>query len=204
MQLIRDWESCPASAKNAVVAIGNFDGVHAGHRAVISKAREIAGQQGVKLAVLTFEPHPRMFFKKSIDTIRIQPFRDKIKYLSQIGVDIVYALRFNRKLSETSAEDFIQNFILGALQAKHVVTGDDFVFGKNRTGNSDLLKLYAKKGVIGYDFVSAVEANGLKCSSSQIRDVVAKGDMAAAYKIIGRYYSISGMVIKGDGMLLPK
>lgn len=200
MIIIRDVFDCPAGAKGAVVAVGNFDGVHIGHRSVLEKAKDIARNAGVKLAVMTFEPHPRMYFAKTEQTIRIDSFQDKAEKLKALGVEVIFPVRFNRNFSSLSAEDFIGKVLVGALGVKAVVTGADFVFGKGRTGNAVLLEELSQKFGYEYHKVSAVSQHGEKCSSTAIRKMIAEADFAPVRKMLGDYYSISGRVVKGDGV----
>ncbi len=182
-----------------VVAIGNFDGVHIGHQTVISKAMEIAQNEGLTPLVLTFEPHPRMFFKPDIKTLRLTTPKEKFVEINRLGIENIAALRFNKAMSEMSADNFVNDVLLQALKAKYIITGSDFVFGNNRSGDSKKLADMASKLNFCYLPVSQVLSNeGERISSSRVRALLQSGDVAEAAKMLGRNYTISGRVLHGD------
>ena len=199
MRIFRHYDALPEDAKGAAVAIGNFDGVHRGHQAVIHEAGVIARDQGRPWAVLTFEPHPRKLFQPDQAPFRLTPFRTKVREIAQLGCDLLIVQRFNQAFSRQSAVDFVEGALVRGLQATHVVSGYDFVFGHKRTGNCELLlSLGAERG-FGFTCVNAVEnGTGEIFSSTRIRESLGQGDPAGARAILGRDFELEGRVIKGE------
>ena len=199
MRLFRHLRDLPATLHGAAVAIGNFDGVHRGHQAVIAEAGRAAHAHGVPWAVLTFEPHPRNLFRPGDPPFRLTLLRAKARAIAEIGVDFMVALRFDRAFASLAADAFIRDVLAEGFRASHVVAGYDFVFGKGRTGNCELL-LQAGR-TLGFD-VTAVHAvrdrAGEVLSSSRARDALRRGDVAAACAILGRAPEIEGRVMHGD------
>ena len=148
MRIFRHWRNVPSKGRGAIVAIGNFDGVHLGHQAVIADARRIASEAGAPLAVLTFEPHPREVLGKTDGPFRLTPFRIKMREIAALGVDILYLIRFDSDLAALSAEAFIHSLLVKGLGVRHVVVGYDFAFGRGRSGNFQLLQYNAEAGKI--------------------------------------------------------
>ena len=199
MRIFRHYDALPEDAKGAAVAIGNFDGVHRGHQAVIHEAGVIARDQGRPWAVLTFEPHPRKLFQPDLAPFRLTPFRTKAREIAQLGCDLLIVQRFNEAFSRLGAVDFVQNALVRGLQATHVVSGYDFVFGHKRIGNCELLlNLGAEQG-FGFTCVNAVEdETGEVFSSTRVRESLGQGDPAGAQSILGRDFELEGRVIKGE------
>ncbi len=198
VRVVRASEGLPVELRGAALAIGNFDGLHRGHRAVLAAMLERAKALRIPPAVMTFEPHPRMFFTPGHAPHRIEPLHSKLRRLREMGVDIVYIHRFNKVLSSLAAEDFACGILAEKLGVKHVVTGEGFVFGHRRGGNSSMLTQMANSGLFGYSAVPAVEVGGAPCSSSRIRNHLAAGELAQAAQLLGRPYEISGRVTHGD------
>lgn len=196
MQLIRYPERTPAEQATAV-AIGNFDGLHLGHAAVIDTMKHAAQQQGLASAVLTFEPHPRRYFSPDAPMFRIEPVSGKLRRLKEAGVQQVYAPRFGADFAALTAQQFLDRVLKEQLKAKVVVTGENFAFGKGREGNIDTLREWGAKNGVEIITVGAVTANGEACSSSAIRQALAAGDMAQARALLGHAYSITGRVVRG-------
>lgn len=173
--------------------IGNFDGVHLGHQAMITQLKDLASQQNLKTLVMIFEPQPLEFFKGYEAPPRISSLREKVKYLTELGIDYIVIAKFDQHFRSLSAEQFA-NLLKHKLNAKHLVLGDDFHFGKNRQGNSAFLKDY------GFHVTNlhTVEFAGERVSSTRIRQTLQKGDLALASKLLGRPYSITGRVQYGD------
>src|ERR1700742_177178 len=134
MRIFRHFDDVPPALKCDVVAIGNFDGVHKGHQALIAAARTEAKARGVPLAVLAFEPHPQEFFRPRPDSMRLTPLRIKARLLAELGVDALFALPFDAEMAGRSPEQFVQQVLLDGLSARGVVVGPDFEFGKGRAG----------------------------------------------------------------------
>ncbi len=177
--------------KGQVIALGNFDGVHKGHAAIIKKAKWLAKENGLKPAVITFEPHPAHLFRPQALPIRITSLKGKMNLLEKAGVENCYILKFNRKLASLTPHEFIEKY----LKHNRVVTGYDFVFGKGREGNTELLR---KELGENYTMLNAVEDNGLVYSSSKIRAALKAGDLATAKFLLGHDHFIEGHVIHGD------
>ncbi len=199
MRIFRHLGDLPAALRGAAVAIGNFDGVHLGHRAVIAEAGQLAHAHGRPWAVLTFEPHPRNLFRPGDPPFRLTLLRAKARFVAELGVDFMVALRFDRAFSSLSADDFIRRILVEGFHAGHVVAGYDFVFGKGRTGTCELLLRAGR--ALGFD-VTAVHAvrdkAGEVLSSSRARDALRRGDAAQAAAILGRAPEIEGRVMQGD------
>jgi riboflavin kinase/FMN adenylyltransferase len=184
------------------LTIGNFDGVHRGHQAMLALLLSEARHRGLPAAVLTFEPHPRDFFATLAGTpekapARIANLRDKLTELERCGVDATVVLRFDRRLASLSPQAFIDDVLVRGLNAKYVLVGDDFRFGARRAG--DYAMLDAAGNAAGFDVarMNSYEVHGTRVSSSAVREALAAGDMERAAVLLGRPYSISGHVIHG-------
>ena len=202
MRIFRHYQNIPGDARGAVVAIGNFDGVHLGHRAVIGEAGAIAHATARPWGVLTFEPHPRAFFAPGTPPFRLTPFHAKARLIFGLGVDTIFVQQFNKAFSSLTAEDFIETVLVGGIGARHVVCGYDFVFGKGRGGNCEMLLGFGKR--LGFDF-TAVRAQTFAgndgdaaYSSTGVREALQSGEPQAAARILGRPFEIEGRVIRGD------
>lgn len=186
----------PNDARGAAIALGNFDGVHAGHQAVIESARDVAEEEDVALGVAVFEPHPRRFFKPDIAPFRLQTPRQRARALSEMGVEEVFEIGFDAALAASTDREFAERVLRDLIGVTHVSVGADFEFGKGRCGNAaSLTKLGEELGFT----VDAVEPVGgdHKVSSSAIRDAIARGDMAEATDLLTRPWAIEGEVLKG-------
>ncbi len=200
MRIFRHYEAVPAEFRGAVVAIGNFDGVHKGHHQVIGEAGRIARACGAPWAVLSFEPHPRLLFNAGGEPFRLTPFRTKAQHIEALGVDAMIVLHFDEKFSRLSADDFIDKVIIDGLAARHVVSGYDFVFGYKRKGDCELLLHVGKTQGFGYTCVSAgLDEEGLPFSSSRVRQMLRQANPRAAARLLGRDFEIEGRVEAGDG-----
>lgn len=180
----------PARIGSCALAIGNFDGVHLGHRAIIDKAREVAEGIGYKASVMTFEPHPRMFFQREKAPKRIATFKQKMQLLKDAGVEDCYVMKFNSKFAAIDADDFIARF----LRRAHVVTGENFGFGAGRSGDSG--KLDEALGA-RYHTVPALNIDGDVVSSSRIRAALQEGELELANQLLGHKFSVQGKVQHG-------
>ncbi len=199
MRLIRHFEDVPAELRGAVIAIGNFDGVHQGHQVVLGQAAEQAKKLGAKLGVLTFEPHPRSFFKPDEPPFRLTPFRIKMRHLQDLGVDVAFVLTFDHDMSQRSADEFVNAVLVKGLGAAHIVVGSDFCYGNKRGGNATTLKAAGEKLGFGVTAVSPqTDPAGAIYSSTLIRDALAKGDPATAAACLNRPWEIEGRVEHGD------
>ena len=199
MRLFRHHSEVPVEARGAVVALGNFDGVHLGHQRVIEEAARIAGELGAPLGVLTFEPHPREYFLPGRPAFRLTPFRIKLRQLEAIGVDYVYLLAFDRLMAERSPESFIVEVLGEGIEPAHVVVGYDFVFGRGRSGDAGLLADLGRGAGFGVTSVAAAaDGAGVIYSSTKVRERLCAGDPAAAARLLGRPWEIEGRVETGD------
>lgn len=185
--------------RGAVLAIGNFDGVHLGHQTVIAEARARARAAGAGFAVLTFEPHPRSVFQPGIAPFRLTPFRDKARGLAELGVELLVAHRFDLAFAQKSAEDFVRGILVEGLGARHVVVGYDFVFGNRRRGTPAVLRELGQTLGFGVSVVDPVtSATGAVYASTRIRDHLAAGRPREAAALLGRPWEIGGRVMTGD------
>ncbi len=187
------------AARGAVVAVGNFDGVHRGHQAVIAAAKAAARAASAPFAVLTFEPHPRSVFQPGAPPFRLTPFRAKARALEDLGVDLLFALHFDLDFARKSAEDFVADALVAGLGVLEVVVGYDFVFGNRRRGTPDLLKAEGQKHGFAVRVVAPVAgAGGIAYSSTEIRQRLIAGDARGAALLLGRPWEIEGRVDTGD------
>jgi len=201
MQVFRGFQH-PALASACALTIGNFDGVHRGHQAMLALLRSEAQQRGLPSCVLTFEPHPRDYFAKrsgrpELSPGRVGTFRDKVADLAHTGVDQVVVLPFNAALAAQSPHEFVQRVLVKGLGAHYVLVGDDFRFGAQRAGDYALLD--AAGTSLGFDVarMNSYEVHGLRVSSSAVRDALAHGRMAEVAQLLGRPYRVSGHVVHG-------
>ena len=199
MRLIRTWREIQAEAAGAVVAVGNFDGVHEGHRAVIGAAVEAARTVGAPSGVLTFEPHPRTWFRPEQSPFRLTPLRSKVRQLEALGIDLLYVLPFDETMAGRTAEAFVEEILVEGLGVSRIVVGYDFVFGKGRGGSVATLEGYTAAGRFGLTVVPAVDdETGGSYSSTRIRQALRDGDPATAAALLGRFWEIEGHVLPGD------
>ena len=182
----------------SAAAIGNFDGVHLGHKKVLEEAKKLSTEKKLPISVLTFEPHPREFFSSKKNNFLLQTSSQKIETLRKHGIDNLINLKFDKNLSELQPEEFIERILFKNLSLKHVFVGKDFKFGKNRKGDIDTLKNIGAKYNIGVSSISLKTLNTVSISSSKIRELLKSGNIIEANKLLGRPYKISGLVIEGD------
>ena len=181
------------------LTIGNFDGVHLGHQKIISTVKEVAKSKNLKSAILTFEPHPVAFFKPNLrDNFRLTSLAQKISLFQKMNVDFVAIFPFNKSLSEISAQDFVNEILLGSLNIKHLTIGHDFVFGKNRFGNFDFLQKKSQKYGFELSEIEALKIEQKICSSSAIRQAIAEGEIINANKFLGRNFFVEGVIVTGQ------
>lgn len=198
MRIFRHHQEVPVEARGAVLALGNFDGVHRGHQAVIGEAARIAHRLGTSYGVLTFEPHPREFFRPDQPVFRLTPFRLKMRQFEAMGVDHVIVLHFDAQLAGKSAEAFVVEILGEGLEVNHVLCGYDFVFGKGRTGNAAMMREVGQRYGFGVTSVDAAQAeDGTIFSSTKIREHLLAGDPGAAARLLGRPWEIVGRVEHG-------
>ena len=188
----------PASA----VTIGNFDGVHRGHQAMLALLINEARHRGVPSCVMSFEPHPRDHFARKAGRpdaapARVATLRDKLAELERCGIDHAVVVRFNERFAAMPAQAFISDVLVRGLKARYVLVGDDFSFGAKRTGNYAMLDAAGSNQGFDVARMMSYEVHGLRVSSSAVRDALAAGDMQRAESLLGRAYSISGHVVHG-------
>jgi riboflavin kinase / FMN adenylyltransferase len=181
----------------AVLAVGNFDGVHRGHRAVIGAARKRADALGRKTAALTFTPHPRLFLRPQDTLFRLSSDRDKLRLLAATGLDGAIVMNFDAALAGTSAEDFIARILVGRLGIGGAAIGFDFHFGKNRTGSPSYLAEQGAKLGFAVDIVPPLEDEGRPVSSGAVRSALSQGKVVEAAELLGAPWFVSGEVIEG-------
>jgi riboflavin kinase/FMN adenylyltransferase len=198
MQIIRNLNQIKISLPDLALTIGNFDGVHLGHLQILSEVKKIAKEKKLSSAILTFEPHPIAFLKadKPRD-FRIGGLAQKLRIFKEQQIDFVIILPFNQKFSAISADDFIEEILVQTLNVKHLTIGYDFIFGKNRQGNFQLLEEKSEKFGFALSEISAVKIDDQTCSSSLIRKLLADGKISEANKFLGRNFTIAGIVNNG-------
>ena len=201
MQVFRGFHH-PGIASACALTIGNFDGVHRGHQAMLALLRNEAQHRGLPSCVMTFEPHPRDLFarlagKPELAPARIATLRDKLSELDRVGIDQVVVLRFDKALASLSPQAFIDDVLVRGLRARYVLVGDDFRFGAKRAGDYAMLDAAGSANEFDVARMMSYEVHGLRVSSSAVREALAAGDMARVAMLLGRPYSISGHVVHG-------
>jgi riboflavin kinase/FMN adenylyltransferase len=181
-----------------VLTIGNFDGVHLGHRALLARLTTIASAEGLPPTVLTFEPHPREFFAPESAPARLSTLREKLELIADDGVALAYVCHFNAKFAALSAEEFIERVLVNTLRVRHLIIGDDFRFGAKRTGDFALLRETGARLGFQVEAMNSVTLEGERASSSAVRDALRNGRLEHAARLLGRPYSIDGRVVHGD------
>ena len=189
-----------AAAGPTALTIGNFDGVHVGHQAMLAELKRAAGRLGVPACVLTFEPHPREFFAPDKAPTRLTSLREKLELLAACGVERVHLCRFDYRFAQITAEDFIERVVARGLGARWLLAGDDFRFGARRAGDLVMLKRDAPRLGLEVSALASVMQDGERVSSTAVRRALAAGELARAERLLGRAYSISGRVVQGDGL----
>ncbi len=199
MRMTHGWiDAQHRENKPQAVTIGNFDGVHLGHQAMLARLTARAASVGALPTVLTFEPHPREIFTPDAAPTRLTSLREKLEILRSLGAAHVHVCRFTKAIAAVSAEDFVRRILVEGLQARYVLVGDDFRFGARRAGDFALLQQLGQQYGFEAEALHTVEAAGQRASSTAVREALAAGDMATAAQLLGRPYSISGRVVGGD------
>ncbi len=198
MRIIRDYQFVRPEDRGASVAIGNFDGIHRGHEAVIGLARDNAQRIGCPTGIVTFEPHPREYFAPDAPPFRLMNAEAKAHRLEKLGIERLYELNFNAALSRLSPEDFARRVIADGLGLAHVVVGRDFCFGKGRAGNADDLVRFGAAMGFGVTVAPLLETGGIEVSSTRIREALTEGRPRDAARMLGHMHRIEGEVIRGD------
>lgn len=207
MRVVHGSDAVPPEAKGAVLALGNFDGVHRGHQALIGRAIADAKHAGRPSGVLLFEPHPRAFFQPDAPHFRLTPLDEKLAVLEDLGLDVAIVLAFDAKLAALDAGRFIEEILVGALAVAEVVVGYHFFFGRNRGGSVETLKAAGAAHGFAVAVVEPVAERGEPFSSTAIRLLLAEGDVRGAADALGRPWRVAGPVIggaqRGTGLGFP-
>jgi riboflavin kinase/FMN adenylyltransferase len=207
MQVLHGTDEVPASARGAALAIGNFDGVHRGHQALLEVAHDEAAKLRRSAGVILFEPHPREFFQPDRPHFRLTPLPLKLELLERFGLDLAVVLRFDAALAALSADAFIDRVLVDKLAAAHVVIGYDFRFGKGRGGDPETLQRAGAAHGFGVTVVAQVAEAGEVFSSGAIRAELAQGDVMGAAQMLGWWWRVSGRVTggakRGTGLGFP-
>ncbi len=207
MEILKSYKNVPSNLKGSVLAIGNFDGVHRGHRAVFARAQEEAKKRDVLVGAMTFAPHPRQFFQPQLKLFKLSPFELKMRLLEAVGLDLAVVLNFDKALSGLIAEDFVKDVLVDGLGVSHVVTGYDFFFGKGRGGDPDVMRAMGKKYGFGVTIVEEVSDGAHSFSSSAVRKSLHDGNVRLAADLLGYWWRVTGIVEggakRGTGMGYP-
>jgi riboflavin kinase / FMN adenylyltransferase len=197
-RIIRGFHNLPAASQGCVATIGNFDGVHLGHQSVLTQLAMKGDTLGLPAVVITFEPQANEFFSPEKAPARLSRFREKVEALRAYSIQQLCVLRFNQKLAQMTAQDFIQRLLVDGLNVRYLVVGDDFRFGKDRQGDFALLQQAGRQ--FGFQVVNmhTFSVDQIRVSSTRIREALKTGDLMLAEKLLGRPYRMSGRVAHGD------
>lgn len=198
MKVIRSLHNLPKLPMGSVVTIGNFDGVHRGHQLIIRQLLDAATTHAVPAVVMLFEPQPREFFDPGNAPPRLMPLREKLEALRALGVDYALCVAFDQRFRALGGEQFIQKVLLDGLGVRHLVVGDDFRFGCDRTGNYALLQAWGVRHGFVVEQTATVEIDGLRVSSTRVRETLLQGRFDDAAYLLGRRYGLSGRVVQGQ------
>lgn len=199
MRLIRRLSDYQKTEQGIAIAIGNFDGFHLGHQAVVNRMKKLAKEQGLLSAVMIFEPQPLEFFGKSVPP-RIFALRDKLKAFAKAGVDLVFCISFNINFASLSDKEFVNYILRDTLNVKTVTVGSLFSFGKNGIYTFSHLKNACEAVGIHAEAIMSIASMGIRVSSTMIRAFLQSGDLESVRNVMGRYYSISGKVVHGNAL----
>ncbi len=198
MRVVRDFNRY-CDINNPVVALGNFDGIHIGHQALIKKTVDTAKKIDGAAVLFTFYPHPIKVVEKRREPFIIQTFKEKVKIAESLGIETVVCARFTKSFANMHPEDFIKDILIDKLRVKSVCVGHDYTFGKDGRGGIKTLREYANRYGFELSVIPPVKIDGIIVSSSRIREFLRVGNVKYANKFLGRPYKISGVVKKGDG-----
>jgi len=199
MELIHGLHNLRSRHRGCVATIGNFDGVHLGHQAVLGQLAERGAELGLPTVVVTFEPHPREFFARGAVPARLTRFREKLQALRRFSVARVVCLRFDQALANMPAAAFIRRLLVEGLAVRYLVVGDDFRFGKGREGDFAMLRAAGDEQGFQVAAMHTFNVDGMRVSSTRIREALAQDDLLTAEKLLGRPYRMCGRVVHGDG-----
>ncbi len=198
MHIIRGLVNLRPEHRGCVATIGNFDGVHLGHQAIIRRLQALGGQLALPTLLITFEPYPQEFFAGEQALPRLSRFREKMDLLSRVGLDRVLCLRFNPALARMEAGDFVRRILVQGVGVRHLVVGDDFRFGRQRRGDFAILAGLGRKHGFAVERTPTFEIDGRRVSSTWVREALTARDMVLAARLLGRPYAIAGRVAHGD------
>lgn len=198
MERLDGSSAVPQALRGGIVALGNFDGFHAGHQAVVGRAIARARAEGRPALVATFDPHPVRFFKPDLPSFRLTTLDQRQRLFAKAGADAMIVFHFDRALASVPAEDFVTDWLIGRIGAAGVATGEDFTFGKGRGGNVEVLKRLGADHGLSVDAVAPVLEDGEPVSSSAIREALQAGDCETAARLLTRPFAIEGIVEHGD------
>lgn len=203
-QILDGSHPLPLKMQNAVLAIGNFDGVHKGHQYILSHAKQIAqqlnahsSQQAAPIGAISFSPHPRAFFNPTGQFFRLTDNITRCQLFEDLGIDLLVDLEFSQQLANLSAEEFVQKVLVNMLNIAHIIVGEDFCFGKNRQGNAAFLKQMGIKYGFGVSALTQMKIDGQIISSSHIRQALRDGDVEKANNLLGHNWHLYGTVMEG-------
>lgn len=196
--VITDYKNVPSEARGACIALGNFDGVHSGHEAVIATAAEMAATKGAPLGVLIFEPPPRRYFQPDSEPFRIMRPKTRRKQLAELGASLIFELPFNKEMASMSPEAFVRDVLVEGLGLAHLSVGFDFRFGKGREGDTGTLEALSKKYGFTLSVMSRVTDGEIKVSSTAIRNALQEGRLELANQLLGHYWFVDGVVEHGE------
>lgn len=197
MQIIHDYHSCPDQAKQHVVVLGNFDGLHLGHKAVLQQAQIIAKELNRPLGVVTFDPHPLTVLRPNQTIKQLHTLETKLKKLEALGVDTVYILHFDAAFAALTAKEFVEQLLITQLNVAHVVVGYDFIFGHQRSGDTHFLATQSKQKNFGLTVIPPKEYQETPYSSTWIRQLLSEGKLSEANQLLGYPYGLCGKVQQG-------
>lgn len=198
MLLIRGLHNLRSDHRGCVATIGNFDGVHLGHRAVFAALRERAAAVGLPATVITFEPQPMEFFLPEQAPARLTRLREKLEAIADCDIERVLVIRFDAAFAAIEADDFVRRVLVDGLGIRHLFVGDDFRFGRDRRGDFALLERLGRKAGFGVESLATVACDGERVSSTRVREALQRGDLTHATHCLGRAYRISGRVAHGN------
>ena len=198
MQRLDGGSTVPDALRGGIVALGNFDGFHRGHQAVVGRAVSRARAEGRPALVATFDPHPVRFFKPDLPPFRLTTLDQRQRLFAEAGADAMLVYHFGAELAAVTAPDFVTDYLVSRAGAAGVTTGEDFTFGKGRGGNVEVLKLLGQANRISVDAIAAVDEDGEAVSSSRIREALEAGDCSTAARLLTRPFALEGVVEHGD------
>lgn len=198
MKIIRGLNNLPADFTQCVITLGNFDGIHLGHQALIERLKSIAKIKQLPTVVMLFEPQPAEFFSANHAPSRLMSLQEKYSLIEQLGIDYILAIPFTQTFANMSAQSFIEQGLIKRLKTQHIVIGDDFRFGAKRQGGATLLRQYADNGFFALESLPTYIVQGQRVSSTAIRQALFNDDFRLASMLLGRAYTIQGRVVHGN------